>query len=129
MTNVSRIVALGGSIYRIIHVSEGPGSSRFRGVCGPGGSAQKNQRPETGGLETRDRILEMTNVSRIVSLAGWVRLKKSNTGDGRTGDRRLEVTNVSRIVALGSSIYRILRVSEGPGSSTFRDAVGPGGSL
>ena len=33
-----------------------------------------------------------------------------------------EVTNVSRIVALGGSIYRILRVSEGPGSSRFRVA-------
>ena len=30
VTNVSRIVSLGGSIYRILRVSEAPGRSRFR---------------------------------------------------------------------------------------------------
>ena len=59
---------------------------------------------------------------------GWVPFKTLCASSEVWRVWRLEVTNVSRIVSLGGSIYCILRVSEGPGSSRFRVAVGPGGS-
>ncbi len=99
MTNVSRIVALGGSIYRILRVSEAPGSSRFLRPGETGWVRLKNLDPR--GSET----LEF-EVWRL-----W----------------RLEVTNVSRIVALGGSMYRILRGLEargGPGSNGVKVAGG-----
>ena len=65
VTNVSRIVALGGSIRRILRGSEAPGVPDSNGLSGP--------RPETGGPETGDRRLEVTNVSRIVGLGGSIR--------------------------------------------------------
>ena len=83
VTNVSRIVSLGGSIRRILRISEPPGRSRFR-------------------------------VAKKTYEAGWVRL---------FGDWGLEVTNVSRIVGLGGSIRRILQGSEAPGGP---DSCGAG---
>ena len=103
MKSVGRIVALGGSICRILQGAGAPRSSRFRQptrICG----------------------------------TGWVRLNNLGLRGSETLEFevwrfwRLEVTNVSRIVALGGSIYRILRVSEAPGSSRFRQAKLPGRS-
>ena len=66
--------------------------------------------------ETKDRrgLQILTNVwDRVGPLK---ETKDQRPEDRKTRDWRLEVTNVSRIVALGSSISRILRVSEAPGT-------------
>ena len=65
---------------------------------------------------------------------GWARLKNLDLRGSETLEFEvwrswgLEVTNASRIVALVFSISHILRVSEGPGSSRFREVCRPGGS-
>ena len=57
MTNVSRIVSLGGSIYRILRVSEAPGGPDSNVAKEPGGSPLKPLRASSevwifGGLES-----------------------------------------------------------------------------
>ena len=71
MTNVSRIVALGGSIRRILRVSEArgaPHSARLRNWVGP----LKEPCSRASSEVWRLRRLEVTNVSRIVSLGGSI---------------------------------------------------------
>ena len=87
MTNVSRIVSLGGSIYRILRVSEaprGPHSNVANVAKGPGGSPLKPLRASSevwifGGLETleagsdeclEDRVPGRLNLSYSTSLGG-----------------------------------------------------------
>ena len=69
MTNVSRIVALGGSICRILRGSEALGAPDSKGLL-------TALRARVGPpKETKDRIFgssEVTNVSRIVALGGSI---------------------------------------------------------
>ena len=102
VTNVSRIVSLGGSIYCILRGLEAPGS------------------PDS-------------NVAKVGSgppLKPFARLRRFGEDLRRLQDVfwRLEVTNVSRILALGSSKCRILRGLEAPRSPDSNGAKRPGGS-
>ena len=59
VTNVSRIVALGGSICRILRGLEAPGGPTSNHAVRPGGSAKENKHSRMGG-------------PRLGWLAGWL---------------------------------------------------------
>ena len=73
MTDVPRIVALGGSICRILRGLEAPGGPTSNQVVSAGGCLLKNLRSLIWEIEAWSfGRLEVTNVSRIVALGGSI---------------------------------------------------------
>ena len=88
MTNVSRIVSLGSSVCRILRVSEALGGSGTNGLVSGSGSAERTLLARVFEV-WRLRRLEVTNVSRVVSLGGSIccilRVSEALGGSGTNG--------------------------------------------